>query len=380
MGFVLQTPGRILFGRGMKDHAATAIAAFGSRGLLVHGANPARAGWLLRDLRAQGCEVMALSCGQEPTLPMLDNALAQSRPHAPAWVAALGGGSVLDMAKALAALIPSPTPVMDHLEVVGRGLPLSAPPLPFIALPTTSGTGSEATKNAVIGLPEHRRKVSLRDDRMLARLAIIDPALTDHCPWAVTLASGMDAVVQVIEPYVSTRANDYTDALARPAIARALAALQRLSQAEHPAARDDLAWVSLCGGLALANAGLGAVHGLAGPIGGLCGAAHGAACAALLGPVLSMNRQRAEAGSQAALRLEEVCRILAHHLGSNPGEAPEALARWLRDLGLPGLTAQGLDPASHTEVATAAQTASSMKANPVTLSEADLRQILARAA
>ena len=380
MSFVIQTPAQILFGRGTKDRAADAIVAMGSRGLLVHGANSARADWLLRDLRAKGCHVAILSCAEEPTLPMLQAALATARPYAPDWVVALGGGAVLDMGKALAALIPSPTPLMDHLEVVGRGLPLTAAPLPFIALPTTAGTGAEVTKNAVIGLPDHRRKVSLRDDRMLARLAIVDPALTDHCPWPVTLASGLDAVVQVIEPYLSTRANDFTDALARPAIARGLTALHRLSQAEDATARDDLAWVSLCGGLALANAGLGAVHGLAGPIGGRCGAAHGAVCAVLLGPVLDMNLKRAAKSSQTAQRLTEVCTIVAGVLGGSSETAPLTIAAWVRRAGLGGLTAQGLGLADHAEVAEAALQASSMKSNPVPLTKEDLMVILAQAA
>ncbi len=380
MGFSIQTPAQVLFGRGMKEQAAGKIAGFGARGVLVHGSNPDRAAWLAEGLRDAGCEVLTLSCGQEPSLPMLEAALALARPFAPAWVAALGGGAALDMGKALAALIPSHSETMDHLEVVGRGLPLVAAPLPFIALPTTAGTGAEVTKNAVIGLPDHRRKVSLRDDRMLARLAIVDPSLTDNCPWEVTLASGMDAVVQVIEPYLSSRANAYTDALALPAIARGIKALQRLSQGEDAAARDELAWVSLCGGLALANSGLGAVHGLAGPIGGMSAAAHGSVCAVLLGPVLAMNKRRAKPASQAAERLDHVNSIIADCLASRAEDVPTTLSDWLRQSGLSGLTAQGLNPADYPDLATAALTASSMKANPVALAEADLLEILSQAA
>lgn len=380
MGFMIQTPTQILFGRGMKDRAADAIAAFGPRGVLVHGANPARADWLAQDLRAKDCTVATLPCTEEPTQPILEAALVTARAFAPDWVVALGGGAVIDMGKALAALIPSPTPLMDHLEVVGRGLPLTAAPLPFIALPTTAGTGAEVTKNAVIGLPDHRRKVSLRDDRMLARLAIVDPSLTDHCPWKVTFASGLDAVVQVIEPYLSTRANDFSDAIAHPAIVRGLTALQRLSQAEESTARDELAWVSLCGGLALANAGLGAVHGLAGPIGGMCPAPHGEVCAVLLGPVLEMNRRRAGQNAQAAHRLEEVCTIIAQVLGGSAEAAPKAIADWVRCAGLDGLTAQGLALADHADVAEAALQASSMKSNPVPLTKPDLMWILSQAA
>ncbi|TXI61435.1 MAG: iron-containing alcohol dehydrogenase [Limnohabitans sp.] len=380
MGFMIQTPTQILFGRGMKDRAADAIAAFGPRGVLVHGANPARADWLAQDLRAKDCTVATLPCTEEPTQPILEAALVTARAFAPDWVVALGGGAVIDMGKALAALIPSPTPLMDHLEVVGRGLPLTAAPLPFIALPTTAGTGAEVTKNAVIGLPDHRRKVSLRDDRMLARLAIVDPSLTDHCPWKVTFASGLDAVVQVIEPYLSTRANDFSDAIAHPAIVRGLTALQRLSQAEESTARDELAWVSLCGGLALANAGLGAVHGLAGPIGGMCPAPHGAVCAVLLGPALEMNRRRADQNAQATHRLGQVCTIIAQALGGSAETAPQTVATWVSRAGLEGLTAQGLALADHANVAEAALLASSMKSNPVPLTKSDLMWILSQAA
>jgi alcohol dehydrogenase class IV len=289
---------------------------------------------------------------------------------------ALGGGAALDLGKALAGLIPAPEGAMEHLEVVGKGRPLYADPLPFIALPTTAGTGAEVTKNAVIGLPDLGRKVSLRDDRMVARLAIVDPALTDGCPKTVTLASGLDAVTQVIEPYVSAKATPYTDALSRPAIGPGMDALMRLMQGEDRDARDRLAWVSLCGGLSLANAGLGAVHGFAGVIGGLTGAAHGAICGALLGPVLAANR--AATTSAARVRLEEVCQILAEALGSSANAAPAALQAWARAEGLPGLADLGVTEAQHADIVAAAKTASSMKGNPVPLTDQALRAILER--
>lgn len=371
--FGISGPGRILFGRGEAAKAGALIRGYGSRVLVVHGSNPDRVRWL----SVPDVEVQALICPAEPTLPMLEQALDRTRGFAPLVVVGVGGGAVLDMAKALAALIPAPGSPMDHLEVVGKGLPLTASPLPFIAIPTTSGTGAEATRNAVIGVPEHGRKVSLRDDRMLARVAIVDPALTDHCPRAVTLSSGLDALTQVIEPYVCTRATPYTDALTLPAIPLGIAALMRLMQGEEAQSRDDLAWVSLCGGIALANSGLGAVHGLAGVIGGLIPAAHGAICGALLGPVLQMNRARAL--GRVRDRLNQVCGILADALGFAAEDAPQALQNWAVAAGLPGLAAQGLRPADHAEVAKAALASSSMKPNPATLSVDDLREVLARA-
>lgn len=372
--FGITQPGRILFGRGEAVKAPGLIRAFGPRGIIVHGASPARSAWLSDAL---GPDVFAFPCTGEPTLADLETALIAARVHRPDWVVAIGGGAVLDLGKALAALIPAPDGPMEHLEVVGKGLPLKADPLPFIALPTTAGTGAEVTKNAVIGLPDLGRKVSLRDDRMVARLAIVDPALTDGCPKAVTLASGLDAVTQVIEPYVSAKATQYTDALARPAIGPGMQALMRLIQGEDPAARDRMAWVSLCGGLALANAGLGAVHGFAGVVGGMTGAAHGAICGALLGPVLAANRDAATGAARD--RLDQVCTVLAEVLGSSAAEAPSALQAWAWAEGLPGLAALGVTEDLHAEIVAAAKGASSMKGNPVALSDVTLREVLERA-
>jgi alcohol dehydrogenase class IV len=374
MTFTILSPPRILFGRGTAAQAGALITGFERRGIVVHGASRTRADWLITALKG---DVLALPCAGEPTLADLEALLTQARGHAPQWIAAIGGGAVLDMGKALAALIPSASPAMDHVEIVGQGLPLTADPLPFVALPTTAGTGAEVTRNAVIGLPGHGRKVSLRDDRMIARLAIVDPALTDHCPRAVTLASGLDALVQVIEPYVSCKATPYTDALTLPVIGPGLAALRRLMDAEDPAARDAMAWTSLCGGLALSNAGLGAVHGFAGVIGGMTGAAHGAVCGALIGPVLAANR--AAATGDARARLDRICTILGEGLGCAAEAAPQTLQDWALRAGLPGLRALGVAPADHRTIAEAARGASSMKGNPVVLPVSMLEDILRRA-
>ncbi|MFN4156123.1 MAG: iron-containing alcohol dehydrogenase [Paracoccaceae bacterium] len=372
MTFTILQPPRILFGRGRADEAPAIAHGFGPRGIVIHGANPSRAASLLHAL---GTDILPLPCATEPTLIMLETATTRARAHRPDWVLAIGGGAALDLGKALAAMIPASGGPLDHLETVGKALPLQFPPLPFIAIPTTAGTGAEVTNNAVICLPDHHRKVSLRDDRMIARVAIIDPALTDGCPWPVTLASGLDAVTQVIEPYVSVKATPYTDAIALPAIVPGLRALMRLQQGEDTAARDALAWTSLCGGLALANAGLGAVHGLAGVIGGRSNAPHGAICGALLGPVLEMNRGRST--GEAHTRMTRICALLAEVLNCPPESAPQTLADWAHTAGLPHLTALGAVEADHTAIATAAQSASSTKGNPVALSHADLCAVLA---
>ncbi|WP_292294353.1 iron-containing alcohol dehydrogenase [Marivita sp.] len=376
--FAFATADMIRFGRGAAEQAVPALAALGTRVLLVTGATPARAGWLKDALEAEGVSVTLFSVAREPDVALIEAGIALAREARVAAVISIGGGAVVDAGKAIAALAPATRPMLDHLEVVGKGMPLDVAPLPFAALPTTAGTGAEVTRNAVISVPEAQRKVSLRDPRMLPALAIVDPALTDNCPRGVTLASGLDAITQVIEPYLSSKANPLTDAICRDAIPKGLRAIRRIIEGEDPEARDGLAWVSLCGGLALANAGLGVVHGLAGPLGGLSNAAHGAICGALLPHGLRLN---AEAGDDPVLqaRIAEVQGWIAQVFGGAPGEAFETLHGWSRDAGLPGLDAQGITDVARKKAAQDAVSSSSMKANPVALSESQLLDLMERA-
>lgn len=369
--FAIAEPRHIRFGRGEARAAVPDIAAMGRQVFVVHGRDAGRAEWLRQALTRAGCNVICIACPEEPTLAMLEAALADAKGRD--LVVALGGGAAIDLGKAVAALVPAAGNVLEHLEVVGKGRPLAACPLPFVAIPTTAGTGAEVTKNAVIGVPEHRRKVSLRDGRMIAELAVVDPVLSDGCPSGVTLASGLDAISQVIEPYLCARANPYTDALCRAAIPLGLGALPRLMRADDPAARDAMAWVSLSGGLALANSGLGAVHGLAGVIGGVTGAAHGAICGALLPHVLRANAE-AVSGTPRRERIDEVLRWIGKAFGAADGLG--ALANWMHGAGLPRLSAQGLEPRDHPAVAEAARASSSMRANPASLGAGDLVAIL----
>jgi alcohol dehydrogenase class IV len=226
--------------------------------------------------------------------------------------------------------------------------------------------------NAVIGIPEAARKVSLRDPRLMPRLAIVDPALTEGVPAPVRLASGLDAVAQVVEPYLSTRANPLTDALCRDAIPRGLSALRRVVEAPDAAAFDDMALVALTGGIALANAGLGAVHGLAGVIGGRTGAAHGAICGRLLAPVLRANLAAMDGPRPAELRA-----WIGAAFDAPPAEALDALEAWVDAQGLPRLAAMGVAPSDRAAIAEASATASSSRSNPVALSAARLEAILA---
>lgn len=376
--FAFATATQILFGRGQAKDAAARISAFGQRVFLLHGRNGARSAWLTAALVDLGCGVTEFPVPAEPDLALIEAGIAQARDMGAQVVIAIGGGAVIDAGKAIAALVPAPRDVMTYLEVVGQGLPLDRAPLPYVAMPTTAGTGAEVTRNAVIAVPEHRRKVSLRDARMLPYLAIVDPALTDHCPPAITLASGLDAITQVIEPYICTRTNPLTDALCRDAIPRGLAALPVLMRAEDAAARDEMAWVSLCGGIALANAGLGAVHGLAGPLGGLTGAAHGAICGALLPHALKANRARVT-DPMLRDRMDQVGGWIGAAFGqpqADLAQAADLLADWSRQAGLPGLTALGIDRTVRIAAAEAAASSSSMKANPAALDVQDLMQLM----
>lgn len=365
--FAFATAGRIRFGRGVAGETVEALRRYGRKVLLLRGGSVAWADDLARDLRAAGCEVTERRHSGEPRVEDVRAAVAEGR--GVEVVLGVGGGAVIDLAKAAAALIPSDRDVMDHLEVVGAGQPLAADPLPMIALPSTAGTGAEVTKNAVIAVPEAGRKVSLRDDRMLPRLALIDPALTDHAPRAVTLGSGLDALVQVIEPYLSSKANPLTDALCRAAIPQGIAALRELAKGEDASARDALAYVSLSGGLALANAGLGAVHGLAGVIGGRFGAPHGLICGRLLGPVLAAN---ADAMGPSA-RMAELRSWLAEGFDLPDAGAFYALSDLLDDWGLDRLGRWIPEKSDLAETAREAARSSSMRGNPCVLSEAALQ-------
>ncbi|WP_425274347.1 iron-containing alcohol dehydrogenase [Sulfitobacter delicatus] len=368
--FAFATAGRIRFGRGVASEAVEAVRGYGHKVLLLRGGSVAWVDDLAQALAAAGCEVVQLRSSGEPSVEDVRAAVVAGR--GVDVVLGVGGGAVIDLAKAAAALIPSDCDVMDHLEVVGAGKPLAADPLPMIAMPTTAGTGAEVTKNAVIAVPEAGRKVSLRDDRMLPRLALVDQALTDNAPRGVTLGSGLDALVQVIEPYLSSRANPFTDALCRAAIPQGIAALQRLAKGEDAAARDALAYVSLSGGLALANAGLGAVHGLAGVIGGRFGAPHGLICGRLLGPVLAANAD----ALGPSKRMAEVRSWLAEGFDLPDAGAFYALSDLLDEWGLDRLGRWIPEDGDLGETALEAAVSSSMKANPCVLSEAALESCI----
>jgi alcohol dehydrogenase class IV len=295
-------------------------------------------------------------------------------------VIGFGGGSALDGAKAIAALTANDGDPLDYLEVIGKGKPLRRVPLAVIAIPTTAGTGSEVTANAVLASKEHAIKVSLRSPLMLPRVALIDPELTCSLPAEVTASTGMDALTQCIEPFVSNRANPVTDAVAREGMLRGGRSLrQAYAQPDDADARRDMALAALFGGMALANAKLGAVHGFAAPIGGMFDAPHGAVCAALLPPVMEANlralRERAP-DSDALARYAEVARLLTGDAAATPEDGAAWARQLLADLTIAPLSAYGVTEESVTAIVEKAAVASSMQGNPIALTADELSAIL----
>jgi len=363
--FSLVTPTEIVFGRGLVAQLNQRAASLGKRALIVHGRNPGRLAETFESLKDVDVD-QTLEIEKEPDLETLVAAIDKGKSQSIDLVLGIGGGSVMDSAKVMAAMLPSQTNLLSHLEVVGSGLPLSARRLPLILVPTTSGTGAEVTRNAVIDVADAQRKVSLRDNQLLPDLALVDPALTDNCPRQVTLHSGLDAITQVIEPYLSSRSNLFTDMLCKEAIPKGLLALKQLMEGESREARDAMAQVSLFGGMALANSGLGVVHGIAGPLGGLCGAPHGAICGALLPAGIAANRDSVVEVEHKA-RINHVIGWIAEVFEVPAGKALESFREWIVQNGLPGLASIGVTEDHIKSAAQAAASASSMKANPVVL-------------
>ena len=380
--FEFATAGRILFGAGRLDEAGPLVAGFGTRVLVVTGSNTGRAAPLLSRLEEVETYNQVFPVPGEPTTETIQKGVAAARSFNAEVIVAMGGGSAIDAGKAIAAVATNPGDLFDHLEVIGKARPLIQPPLPFIAIPTTAGTGAEVTRNAVIASAEHRVKVSLRSPLMLPRLAIIDPLLTHDLPAAVTAATGMDALTQLLEPFVSIKANPLTDGFCREGLVRAGRSLERAYRnGDDGEARNDMALASLLGGLALANAGLGVVHGFAGPIGGRFDAPHGTVCAALLASAVSTNVAALEKRANDSIGLEryqEAARLILGRKRAAVADLVPWLKELTRDLHIPGLRAFGIQAEQIGEIVQQSRQASSMKGNPIVLDDDELADILSR--
>ena len=383
MRFDFATATRILFGAGVAREVAPAANEMGRRALLVVGCRTENAAWLGEALKAEGIGCLSLAVQAEPSIDLVRQGTKLARREQCDLVVALGGGSAIDAGKAIAALLANGGELEDYLEVIGKGQLLRHPSVPFIAVPTTAGTGSEVTRNAVLASAEHRFKVSLRSPLMLARLAVVDPELTLELPPALTATTGLDALTQLIEPYVSLRANPLTDAFCLEGLPRVSRSLRRAYHFGHDlAARESMSLASLLGGLALANSGLGVVHGFAAPLGGMFDAPHGAVCAALLPHGVAVNIRAARARNpegETLRRYETVARLLT----GNPGALPEDGGEWVRQLcgefQIPPLSSYGVQRQDVPTLVEMASKASSTKGNPITLTTDELGEVLTSA-
>jgi alcohol dehydrogenase class IV len=332
MKFEFMTASRIIVEQGGLKQLGKLAKSFGQRVLLVGRLASDDTKKAIEYLNNEGCIVTPINVKGEPSVDSINEILAVSRENQCEVVVAIGGGSVLDSGKTIAALMTNTNDIMDYLEVIGNGVPVSKKSLPFIAVPTTSGTGAEATKNATILSAEHKVKVSIRSPYMLPDVVLLDPQLTVSVPKDVTASTGLDALTQVLEPYVSKMANPITDAFAKEGLTRAARSLKKAyDQGDDIDAREDMAIASLFGGISLANAKLGAVHGFAGVLGGMFPIPHGVVCARLLPFVTRKNIEVLNARdpqNPAVKRYEDVAKILT---GDPNAKAMDGVA-WLEDL------------------------------------------------
>jgi len=393
MRFEFATATRILFGPGTIRELPALAASFGGHTLLVTSQiDPAttvvdhltRLGWdLVKELREKGVSSTLISFQGEPTVEAVRTACGVAREAKADLVLGIGGGSALDAAKAIACLLVNEGDPLDYLEVIGKGKPVGRRSAPCVAIPTTAGTGSEVTSNAVLASPEHKIKVSLRSPLMLPQLALVDPQLTCGLPPALTASTGMDALTQVIEPYVSIKSTPITDAICLEGIHRGARSLPvAYREGDNEAARQDMAMTSLFGGMALANAKLGAVHGFAATLGGMFDAPHGAICARLLPIVMDVNvraLQERDPGNPALGRYATVAQILTGGPSSSVGDGVGWLENLSRELRIPSLGAYGLRATDFADVVDKSAVASSMKGNPIRLTANELTEILERA-
>ncbi len=380
MRFEFATATRIIFGTGTSAELGSITKDNGTHALVVTGSHPERIDHLIQYLTDADVKHTIYPIADEPTIDVVNAGKAIALSAGCDFVISIGGGSVLDAGKAIAALIPNDGEILDYLEVIGAGQKLKNNPVPFIAVPTTAGTGAEVTKNAVVASPEHRVKVSLRDNRMLPNIALVDPALTYSMPQAVTASTGMDALTQVLEPYVSHLANPITDALCREGLRRAGRSLRVVfDKPDDVNAREDMAMASLLGGLALANAKLGAVHGFAGTLGGMYSAPHGEICAVLLPHVMKANIQALqdrESENPALPRFEEIGQLITGDMNATAQTAMDWIDETSQIFQIPSLGTHGIIAGDFGTIIEQSSQSSSMKGNPIQLTSEELERIL----
>lgn len=383
MNFKFSTAGQILFGPGTVEQIGDLAEDMGRRVFLITGKGGDRTAPVSGRLKKKGMAITHFRITAEPTTDMVLAAVAEARRQACDFVIGIGGGSVLDAGKVVAALLTNSGDLMDYLEVIGHGQPLKCMPAAYMAVPTTSGTGAEVTSNAVLDSPQHRVKVSMRSRLMLPDLALIDPELTYSMPPNITAVTGLDAFTQLLEVFVSGQANPLTDAICREGLQRAARSLGRAyADGNDSDARQDMSLASVFGGLALANAKLGAVHGFAGPLGGMYDAPHGALCAALLPHVMATNLtalQSRSPESPAIKRYEEIACIITGNSNARASHGIEWIQKLCTRLQVPRLADYGIKKDDFPDIIVKSKNSSSMKGNPISLTETELAEILSKA-
>ena len=379
--FEFATSQRIIFGAGKLNELRQHLESRTQCVFFVHGQSSEAIPRVRDMVSALNIPFTEFQVHGEPTIEVVQAGTQAARDCD--RVIGLGGGSVLDAGKAIAALVTNPGDVSDYLEVIGKGQPLVHASLPYMAIPTTAGTGAEVTKNAVLEAPEQNVKVSLRSPWMLPRLALVDPELTYNLPPDITASSGLDALTQLIEPFVSIKANPLTDSICREGMARAARSLRRAYEnGADKQAREGMSIASLFGGLALANAALGAVHGFAGPLGGMLHAPHGALCARFLPLVIEANIKAMESRQPqhpALGRYMEIAQILTGERDVTAHDGAAWTAKLVDDLKIPRLSTYGMKTEDFPEAVQKTQKANSFKGNPIVLNEKELTAILVEA-
>ena len=381
---------RIEFGSDSHRKLPDIAARYGKHLLLVTGARSfsesAQGARLAAALSAAGLSWETLRVSEEPSPKLVDDAVMELRGAGIECVLGIGGGSVLDAAKAIAGLLKPGNSVMDHLEGVGPEHPYQGPPTPFIAVPTTAGTGSEATKNAVLSVPGPQGfKKSFRDEKLVPEYAVVDPDLLASCPPALIAANGLDAFTQLLESFVSTRAGPYTDALALSGMGAVRDGLLAWYEGNSNAAegREKMAYAALVSGITLAQTGLGSVHGLAAPLGAFFSIPHGVVCGTLMAAATRVNIEVMEARDPQNPALAKYAQ--AGRLFRGRSHVDEVGARvfllhtldtWTRRLGLPSLSSLGVSDADIPRVVADCR-GSSMRTNPVALTDDEVARILA---
>jgi len=383
MRFEFATANRIIFGAGTIKEVGSNTSKMGQRALIVTGKSAKRAQPVIDQLDDQEIKWQLFQVTGEPTTESVMEVIETARSFQADLVIGIGGGSVLDTGKVIAALLTNQGELMDYLEVIGKGQQLEKRSVSYIAIPTTAGTGTEVTRNAVIASPAHRVKVSMRSPFLLPEMAIVDPELTYSLPPSVTASTGLDALTQLIEPYVSISANPLTDTICREGIRRAACSLlAAFRDGSNIAARKDMSLASLFGGLALANAKLGAVHGIAGIIGGTIPAAHGVLCARLLPFVMEMNLKALrlrDPESPALERYAEVAQILTEKPSARAEDGIEWVFNLCRELNIPTLADLQFSEKDIPAVVEKSQKASSTKGNPIKLTDEEICEIIHKA-